>query len=165
MSVVRWPALCVDRLVQTVPSHHLLYPSDDEHSAVATMKDSWVAIVDDHDSLRSSLGRAFRIEGIRTELFDSAERYLDHEAPTAPTCLVLDLQLPRMGGRELAEYLERERPPRPPTIFISAHEDLLASVGGQCRSLGRLRKPFHIEELLALVRPLLTPDHASLLPR
>jgi FixJ family two-component response regulator len=125
---------------------------------VETVTDSWVAIVDDHDSLRSSLGRAFRIEGIRTELFDSAETYLDHQAPTAPTCLVLDLQLPRMGGRELAQYLERERPPRPPTIFISAHEDLLASVAGQCRAVGRLRKPFNLDDLLALVKPLLAPE-------
>ena len=124
------------------------------------MTDSWVAIVDDHDALRSSLGRALRIEGIRAELFDSAETYLDHRAPSAPTCLVLDLQLPRMGGRELAQYLERERPPRPPTIFISAHEELLASVGWDCRCLGQLRKPFHIEELLALVRPLLAQDDA-----
>jgi FixJ family two-component response regulator len=129
------------------------------------VNDSWVAIVDDHDSLRSSLGRALRIEGIRAELFDSAETFLDHQAPSAPACLVLDLQLPRMGGGELAQYLERERPPRPPTVFISAHEDLLASVDGQCCSLGRLRKPFHIEELLSLVRPLLSAKHASLLPR
>ena len=137
-----------------------LFATVDEHSVWDTMKDSWVAIVDDHDSLRSSLGRALRIEGIRAELFDSAETFLDHQAPSAPTCLVLDLQLPRMGGRELAQYLERERPPRPPTVFISAHEDLLASVDGQCRSLGRLRKPFHIDELLALVKPLLAAGPA-----
>ena len=119
------------------------------------MTESWVAIIDDHESLRSSLGRAFRLEGIRAQLFDSAEEYLDHAAPTAPRCLVLDLQLPRMRGRELAQFLERERPPRPPTIFISAHEDLLASVDADCQSVGRLSKPFDIAELLALVKPLL----------
>jgi len=138
--------------------NRLLFFVHGEESEVETVTDSWVAIVDDHDSLRSSLGRAFRIEGIRAELFDSAETYLDHQAPTAPTCLVLDLQLPRMGGHELAQYLERERPPRPPTIFISAHEDLLASVAGQCRSVGRLRKPFNLDDLLALVKPLLAPE-------
>src|SRR6476659_8449881 len=127
----------------------------DEPAVVRTMTDRWVAIVDDHDSLRSSLGRALRIEGIHAELFDSTETYLDHDAPTAPTCLVLDLQLPRMGGRELAQYLERERPPRPPTIFISAHEDLLASLEDDRLAHGRLRKPFEIDALLALVKPLL----------
>jgi FixJ family two-component response regulator len=133
---------------------HVLSTYSDS-TAVATMTDSWVAIVDDHESLRSSLGRALRLEGIRAELFDSAEDYLDHRASSAPRCLVLDLQLPHMGGHELAQYLERERPPRPPTIFISAHEDLLESVDDGSSTLGRLRKPFDLDELLALVTPLL----------
>ena len=127
--------------------------------------DRWVAIVDDHESMRSSLARAFRIECIRSVTFASAEAYLAYSPATPPFCLVRDMQLPGLRGLELAQLLERERPPLPPTIFISAHEDLLASVDGQCCSLGRLRKPFHIEELLSLVRPLLSAKHASLLPR
>ena len=91
----------------------------------------WVAIVDDHRSVRSCLTRVMRLEGIRAAEFASAEEYLDHSAPTAPCCVVLDVQLPGMSGYELAELLERERPPLPPIIFISAHEDLLASIDGE----------------------------------
>jgi len=126
----------------------------DRRSAFGATKDSWVAIVDDHDSMRSSLARALRVEGIRSEQFASAEEYLDHAPETAPCCLVLDLQLPRMKGHELAEFLVRERPPLPATIFISAHEDLLASLDGDHIS-GRLRKPFDLGDLLELVKPLL----------
>ena len=126
----------------------------DRRSAFGARKNSWVAIVDDHESMRSSLARALRVEGIRTEQFASAEEYLDHEPETAPCCLVLDLQLPRMKGHELAQFLERERPPLPATIFISAHEDLLASLDGNKIS-GRLRKPFDLDDLLELVKPLL----------
>ena len=114
-----------------------------------------MAIVDDHESMRSSLARAFRLECIRSTTFDSAEAYLDHSAPTAPSCLVLDMQLPGMRGLELAQLLERERPPVPPIIFISAHEDLLASLDGDGIAHGRLTKPFDLEELLGLVKPLL----------
>ena len=119
------------------------------------MTDRWVAIIDDHQSMRSCLARIMRIEGIRAVVFASAEEYLDHSAPTAPCGLVVDMQLPGMSGHMLAQFLERERPPLPPTIFISAHDDLLESLEGSRLAHGRLRKPFDINALLALVVPLL----------
>jgi len=117
--------------------------------------DKWVAIIDDHQSVRSCLARVMRLEGIRAAVFASAEEYLDHAAPTAPSCLVLDMQLPGMSGYTLAQLLERERPTVPPIIFISAHEDLLASVADDRLTHGSLRKPFEMDDLLALVKPLL----------
>jgi FixJ family two-component response regulator len=117
--------------------------------------DRWVAIVDDHGSVRSCLTRVMRLEGIRAAVFASAEEYLDHSAATAPCCLVLDMQLPGMSGYTLAQFLERERPPLPPTIFMSAHDDMLASVEDDRLAHAMLRKPFDIDALLALVRPLL----------
>lgn len=117
----------------------------------------WVAIIDDHASLRSCLSRALRLEGIRSETFASAEEFLECEAPTAPRCLLLDMNLPGMSGRELARYLERARPPLPPIIFISGHEDQLAAHDGCPAAHGRLRKPFEMEALLALVTPLVRP--------
>jgi CheY-like chemotaxis protein len=82
----------------------------------------WVAIIDDHRSVRSCLTRVMRLEGIHARVFASAEEYLDHQAPTAPCCLVLDMQLPGMSGYMLAQLLDRERPPLPPTIFISTRK-------------------------------------------
>ena len=120
-----------------------------------SVADTWVAIIDDHQSVRSCLARVMRLEGIRAAVFASAEEYLDHTAPTAPSCVVLDMQLPGMNGYTLAQLLERERPPLPPIIFISAHEDLLASVADDRLTHGSLRKPFEMDDLLALVKPLL----------
>ena len=117
--------------------------------------DTWVAIIDDHQSVRSCLTRVMRLEGIPAAVFASAEEYLDYSASTAPCCLVLDMQLPGMSGYTLAQFLARERPPLPPTIFISAHDDLLASVGDDRLAHGSLRKPFEIDALLAFVKPLL----------
>jgi FixJ family two-component response regulator len=125
--------------------------SNNSSPTVGTADDGWVAIIDDHESMRSSLARALRLEGIRTEMFASAEAYLAHSPKTAPRCLVLDIQLPGMRGHELAHFLETERPPAPPIIFITAHEDLLKSLDGCCTAHGRLRKPFEIDALLALV--------------
>lgn len=116
--------------------------------------DPWVAVIDDHVSLRSSIARALRLEGIRVESFGSAEDFLDHTTSSAPVCLVLDMQLPRMSGHELTHFLEQRRPPLPPTVFITGHDDLLAALDGCCTPYGRLRKPFDIDALLALVLPL-----------
>jgi FixJ family two-component response regulator len=113
-----------------------------------------VGIIDDHDSLRFSLARALRLEGIRADCFASAEDFLDRATRTAPACLIVDMQLPKMSGHELVHFLERERPPSPPAVFITGHEDLLAALDGCCMPYGRLRKPFDIDSLLALVLPL-----------
>ena len=119
------------------------------------MRHDWVAIVDDHESMRTSLARALRLEGIRVETYASAEEFLESSSPTVPRCLVLDMHLPGMSGHDLAHFIHRERPPLPPTIFISAHDDLLASLEGCCTAHGRLAKPFEIDALLSLVWPLL----------
>lgn len=132
-----------------------MLPGHDGAPRSGEAKAEWVAIIDDHESMRSSLARAFRLEEVSTVAFASAEAYLDHSAPTAPCCLVLDLQLPGMRGLELAQLLDRERPPLPPTIFISAHEDLLASLDGSALAHGCLRKPFELDELMGLVSPLI----------
>jgi len=117
--------------------------------------DAWVAIVDDDSSVRSSLARALWLEGIRTVLFASAEEFLDGPETAPPCCLVLDMHLPGLSGHDLAHFIDRERPPRPPTIFITGHDDLLRSLGACCVAHGRLRKPFEIDVFLSLVTPLL----------
>ena len=125
-----------------------------EGRAPGRAADRWVAIIDDHQSVRSCLSRVMRLERIMAAVFASAEEYLAHLAPTAPSCLVLDMQLPGMSGYALAQLLDRERPPLPPIIFISAHEDLLASLENDRLAHGTLRKPFEMDDLLALVKPL-----------
>jgi len=117
--------------------------------------DAWVAIVDDDSSVRSSLARALWLEGIHTVLFASAEEFLDGAEAAPPCCLVLDMHLPGLSGHDLAHFIDRERPPRPPTIFITGHDDLFRSLGACCVAHGRLRKPFEIDAFLSLVTPLL----------
>ena len=115
---------------------------------------AWVAIVDDDPSVRSSLARALRIEGIRSVQFASAEEFLDGVEVAPPSCLVLDMHLPGLSGHELAHVIDRERPPQPPIIFITGHDDLLRSLDGCCVAHGRLRKPFEMDAFLSLVAPL-----------
>lgn len=112
--------------------------------------EEWVGIVDDDESIRRSLARYLRVNGIATETFGSAEEFLQCERGL-PSCLVIDVQLGTSTGFELRDRLADCVPTIPPIVFISARDDLasLREMGG----CDWLRKPFRACDLLALIRP------------
>ncbi len=121
--------------------------------------DCWIGIVDDDASIRQSLARMFRGNGIRAETFGSAEEYLGRHGPIEPRCIVLDVHLGGLSGFELQARLAAEGK-LPPVIFITAHDicsDDLARCPAPC---GYLRKPFDTDALIELVRPHLN-GHSS----
>ena len=125
----------------------------------------WVCIVDDDASIRCSLARVFRVDGIRVETFASAEEFLARPIRGDPQCIVLDVHLGALSGFDLQDRLA-ESGFVPPIIFITAHDEIptsrLARRAGAC---GYLRKPFDTDALIALVRPLLTRETADIVTR
>ena len=117
--------------------------------------DDWVAVVDDDPLIRRSLTRTFASYDIRVEAFESAEHYLGKACASEPCCVVLDIQLGGLSGFELQERIESQSAAPPAIIFISAHADLLKQGARSRRACGFLQKPFDIDELVGLVRPLL----------
>jgi FixJ family two-component response regulator len=121
----------------------------------------WVGVVDDDASIRCSLARVFRGNGIRVETFRSAEEYLERTVPGEPQCIVLDVHLGALSGFDLQDRL-LSNGAAPPIIFITAHDDIpatrLAPRGG---AAGYLRKPFDTDALVALVRRHLHRDRAQ----
>lgn len=118
----------------------------------------WVGVVDDDASIRCSLARVFRSNGIRVETFCSAEAYLTRTIAGEPQCIVLDVHLGAVSGFDLQDRLAADGA-APPIIFITAHEEIpparLAQPHGAC---GFLRKPFDTDALIALVRRHLHTD-------
>ena len=112
----------------------------------------WVGIVDDDASIRCSLARAFKGNGIPVETFGSAEEYLSREVSGEPRCIVLDVQLGARSGFDLRDRLVSDGV-APPIIFITAHEMSWLQLERCAGSSGYLRKPFDTDALLALVRP------------
>jgi FixJ family two-component response regulator len=111
-----------------------------------------VAIVDDDDSVRSTLQELLRSAGFSSQAFDSAEAFLGsgHQQQTA--CLITDIRMPGMSGLELQAQLNSERC-RIPTIFITAHGD--EEMRFQALRAGAvefLPKPFDDEVLIESVR-------------
>jgi FixJ family two-component response regulator len=79
-----------------------------------------VSIVDDDASLRRSLGNLLMSTGLRVETFESAEVFLESGSLDNTGCLVLDLQMPGMGGLGLLKRLA-DSGSRIPVIILTAH--------------------------------------------
>ena len=83
---------------------------------------TYVAVVDDDESVCRSFGRLLRAAGLQPVTYDSAESFLADTKHPQFGCLVLDIQLGEMSGIELARRLSAEGE-RTPVIFITAHDD------------------------------------------
>lgn len=112
-----------------------------------------VFIIDDDDSVRRGLARLVREGGHAIETFASAESFLEALPPafSQPTCAVIDLQMPGLGGLELQERLcTRDRPCS--VVFMSGNGSIEATVramrGG---AVTFLTKPIHDEDLLTAI--------------
>ena len=108
-------------------------------------------LVDDDASLRRALGRALRLAGFDVETFASAEALLARGVGERDRCLVLDIDLPVMGGIACKRRLDAIGR-TVPTIFITAlaSADVRESLA-DVPSVAVLFKPFDKEELIDAV--------------
>jgi FixJ family two-component response regulator len=111
-----------------------------------------VFIIDDDASVRTSLSRLLRSEGIATESFESAPAYLDRDVHEGVGCILLDINMPEMSGIELQSRLV-ERGYALPIVFLTGHGDVAISVMAMKRgALDFLTKPVDREDLVRAVR-------------
>jgi FixJ family two-component response regulator len=86
-----------------------------------------IFVVDDDVSVREGLGSLIRSAGWRVVLLASAREFLAHPPVDAPSCVVLDLQLPDLSGLDLQRQMA-EAHNDIPIVFISGHGDIPSSV-------------------------------------
>lgn len=109
-----------------------------------------VYIIDDDASVRRGLARLVREGGHVVESFASAEEFLETlpAALTRPTCALVDLQMPGLGGLELQERLN-SLPSPCSIIFMSGEGNIPATVQAmRAGAVTFLTKPIHDEDLL-----------------
>lgn len=120
-----------------------------------------VFIVDDEESVRSSLRWLLESIHLHCETFDSSESFLASGAAERSGCLVLDVRMPGMGGPELMDRLNRLGISIP-IIFLSAHGDVPLAVramkGG---AVDFLQKPYNNQQFLERVHQALEVDARS----
>ena len=104
---------------------------------------TYVAIVEDDESLSRSLVRLLRASGYHPVSYCSAESFLDDAKHPAFDCLVVDIQLEGMSGIELEEQLANANS-TVPVIFLTAHEkadELKQSLRSRCAAFIRKSDP------------------------
>jgi FixJ family two-component response regulator len=123
-------------------------------------EDPIVYVVDDDLSVRQALSSVVRSIGLRVETFASAAEFLPHPRSDAPSCLVLDVQLPDASGLDLVGELEAATPI--PIIFITGHGTIPMSVRAmKAGALEFLTKPFREEDLISALRQALERDGSA----
>ena len=83
---------------------------------------TYVAVVDDDESVCRALSRLLRAEGIQPVSYLSAEEFLADSKRPQFDCLVLDIQLGGISGVELHRQL-RASGSSTPVIYITAHDE------------------------------------------
>jgi FixJ family two-component response regulator len=110
-----------------------------------------VCVVDDESSMRESLRNLFRSVGLKVQTFASAQDFLNSPASQAPSCLVLDVQMPGISGLELQRELGSGES-RVPIIFMTGHGDIPMSVRAmKAGAFEFLTKPCRDDDLLRAV--------------
>jgi FixJ family two-component response regulator len=110
-----------------------------------------VFVVDDDPSVLDAIQLLLRSVGLPARGFGSAGEFLEALDPGAPGCLILDLRMPGMSGRELQKRL-LEMGAELPIIFVTAHGDVPTAVDAvKDGAVDFIQKPFPEEKLLEKV--------------
>jgi two-component system response regulator FixJ len=120
-----------------------------------------VYVVDDDASVRKSMAWMFRMAGLLCETFESGDEFLRQADATRPTCLVLDMHLPGMGGVEVLRQLQGRPDLAMPVIIVTGKGDVPTAV--QCLKMGVhdfLEKPVDHDVMLAKIRECHAADAA-----
>jgi FixJ family two-component response regulator len=123
--------------------------------------DAVIAIVDDDPSVREGLESLIQSEGWRVETFASAQEFLARPRAEAPSCLILDLQLPGLSGLDLQKRMA-EVELEIPIVFLTGHGNIPASVQAmKAGAVEFLTKPFDEQDILRAVEEALERDQRT----
>ena len=122
------------------------------------MSDATVFVIDDDASVRDSISLILSLKGMRTQLFSSAEDFLEAYRPEWRGCVLTDLQMPGMSGLELQKTLQ-ERGILLPVVVLTAYGDVpttrVAMKGG---AFDFLEKPINDDVLLDVLKNAIRED-------
>jgi FixJ family two-component response regulator len=125
-----------------------------------TPKPELVIIVDDDFRVREAISDLLASRNFVSVAFESAAEYLRFGNPNVPSCLVLDVSLPDIGGLELQSTLASTQ--HPPIVFISGHGDIPSSVRAmKAGAIDFLTKPVNEEQLLQAINAALVRDRKA----
>jgi FixJ family two-component response regulator len=110
-----------------------------------------VFVVDDDKAVRESVDLLMGWAGWSVEGFASAEDFLSRPKVDAPSCLILDVDLPALSGLDLQQQMTKAGE-HMPTVFLTGHRDIPTTVRAmKAGAIEFLTKPFVDTDLLGAV--------------
>jgi FixJ family two-component response regulator len=120
-----------------------------------------IAIVDDDLSVREGLQSLIRSAGWRAEAFGSAQEFLARPKSDAPSCLILDLQLPGLSGLDLQKRMA-EVDLDIPIVFLTGHGNIPDSVKAmKAGAIEFLTKPVEEADLVRAIQEAIERDRRT----
>jgi FixJ family two-component response regulator len=110
-----------------------------------------VLLVESDASLRRALARSMRLAGFEVEPFASVETLLASGVEEG-ACLVLDVDMPGIGGIEFKRALIASGRDQPTIFMTAAGRDELDAQLARLDPVAVLHKPFGKEDLLEALR-------------
>ncbi len=118
-----------------------------------TLTKKTILLVDDDDALRQSLAEQLALTGeFETEARGTAAAGLEIARARPFDCVILDVGLPDMDGRELCRLLRREGVRCPVLMLTGAGTDADTILGLDAGANDYVTKPFRIGVLIARIR-------------
>lgn len=113
-----------------------------------------VAVVDDEETIRETVGYALRREGYQVELYPDGQAAWETFNRELPDLVVLDIVMPRVDGLELCRRLRSVTEVLPIIFLTSRDEEFDRVLGLELGGDDYLVKPFAMRELVARVKVL-----------
>ena len=114
--------------------------------------DAKILLIEDDPGIRETLCRVLTDEGHRVSVEERGDTGLERASKDAFNLIITDLRLPGVGGLDLVRRLHSAQP-RLPIILITAYGTTETAI--EATKLGAydyVLKPFHVPDLLGLVR-------------
>ena len=113
-----------------------------------TDRDIAIAVIDDDDAVRDSLGALLEAEGYAVASYASGPAFLESLAEAPPACALVDVRMPGMDGLELQRRLA-DAAPSLPVIIITGHGDIAMAVRAiKAGAVDFVEKPFQDRTIL-----------------
>jgi FixJ family two-component response regulator len=110
-----------------------------------------VAVVDDDPSTLRGVERLLNVHGFGTEVFTSAEDFLERADQSKIGCLILDINLGGMSGIELWRKLQASGSALPVVLVTGIDDEATRATALREGCVAFLRKPFPGNSLIEAI--------------
>ncbi|MDO0825539.1 response regulator transcription factor [Desulfosporosinus nitroreducens] len=118
-------------------------------------------VIEDEISLQSALQKGFIKLGYAVDTASDGEEALEHYYSSPYDAIILDMNLPKIGGIDVLKEIRKENS-EIKVLILSARSELEDKIAGlDMGANDYLAKPFHFKELEARVRALLRRNFST----